>query len=40
MKVLEVIAGILLGGVSLLVLLVGTLFAYGSLGRYLRAKAM
>ncbi len=40
MKPLEFLGGVVLGGVSLLVLLVGSLFAFGSIGRYLKAKSM
>ena len=40
MKALEVLGGIALGGVSLLVLLLGSLIAFGSLGRYIKAKSM
>jgi hypothetical protein len=40
MKVLEVIGGVVLGSVSLLILLVGAIFAFGSIGRYLKAKSM
>jgi len=40
MKVLESIAGIAIGTVSLLILGVGALFAFGSMGKYLRAKSM
>jgi hypothetical protein len=40
MKVLEFIGGVALGGVSLLVLLLGSLVAFGSIGRYLKAKSM
>jgi hypothetical protein len=40
MRVLEWLAGFLLGLVSLLILLVGSLVAFGSIGRYLKAKSM
>ena len=40
MRVLEAIAGFVLGFVSLLILLVGSLVAFGSIGKYLRAKSM
>jgi hypothetical protein len=40
MKALEVLGGIALGGVSLLILLVGSLFAFGSMGRYFHTKSM
>ena len=40
MKALEAIGGVALGSVSLLILVVGALFAFGSLGRYLKAKNM
>jgi len=40
MKVLEMIGGFLLGTATLLVLGVGCLFAFGSMGRYLKSKSM
>jgi hypothetical protein len=40
MKALEYIGGVALGGVSLLVLLLGSLVAFGSIGRYLHTKSM
>jgi hypothetical protein len=40
MKALEFTGGVLLGGVSLLVLLLGSLVAFGSIGRYLKTKSM
>lgn len=40
MKVLEVIAGVALGAVTLLILAVGSLFAVGSMGQYVRNKSM
>ncbi|SIN71143.1 hypothetical protein SAMN05444166_0325 [Singulisphaera sp. GP187] len=40
MKVLEVIGGLALGMVTLLILVVGSLFAVGSMSRYVRNKSM
>jgi hypothetical protein len=40
MKALEVIGGVVLGSISLLILVVGSFFAVGSLGRYLKVKRM
>jgi hypothetical protein len=40
MKVLETIAGAVLAVFSVVILLVGTLFAVGSMGKYMRNKAM
>jgi hypothetical protein len=40
MKVLEVLGGLLVGVVTLLILLVGSLFAIGSMGKYIRNKSM
>jgi len=40
MKALEVIGGVVLGSVSLLILVVGAIFAFGSMGRYLKTKSM
>ncbi len=40
MKALEFLGGVALGGVSLLVLLLGSLVAFGSIGRYLKVKSM
>ena len=40
MKALEFLGGVVLGSVSLLVLLLGSLVAFGSIGRYLKAKNM
>ena len=40
MKVLEAIAGVLIGLATLLILAVGALFAFGSMGRYVRNKNM
>jgi hypothetical protein len=40
MKVLEWLAGAVLAVFSVLILLVGMLFAVGSMGKYLRNKAM
>jgi hypothetical protein len=40
MKPLEVIGGVVLGSVSLLILVGGALFTFGSLGRYLKTKSM
>ncbi len=39
-KYLETIAGVVVGVISLLILLVGALFAVGSFGRYLKARSM
>jgi hypothetical protein len=38
--VLEDIAGFILGLLSLLILFVGSIFAVGSVSRYLKAKSM
>jgi hypothetical protein len=40
MKVLETLAGAVVAVLSVLVLLVGMLFAVGSMGKYMRNKAM
>jgi hypothetical protein len=40
MKALEVLGGVALGLVTLLVVGVGSLFAFGSIGRYMKAKSM
>jgi hypothetical protein len=40
MKVLEVVGGFLLGAVTIVVVAVGGLFAFGSMGRYLKVKNM
>jgi hypothetical protein len=40
MKVLETIAGFFIGLVSLLIVLVGALVAFGSIGRYMKNKSM
>jgi len=40
MRALETIGGFLLGIVSVLILVVGSLFAVGSIGRYLKTKNM
>jgi hypothetical protein len=40
MKVLETLAGVVVAVLSVLVLLVGMLFAVGSMGKYMRNKAM
>jgi hypothetical protein len=40
MKALEFLGGVALGSVSMLVLLVGSLVAFGSIGRYLKVKNM
>jgi hypothetical protein len=40
MKALESLGGLALGVASLLVLVVGSIFAFGSVGRYLKAKGM
>ena len=40
MKFLEVLGGIAIGLVSLLILGVGGLFAFGSMGRYAKNKSM
>ncbi|WP_406699279.1 hypothetical protein V5E97_10415 [Singulisphaera sp. Ch08] len=40
MKVLEVLAGLALGMVTLVILVVGSLFAVGSMGQYVRNKSM
>lgn len=40
MKVLEVIAGLAVGVVTLLILVVGSLFAVGSMGQVIRNKTM
>ena len=40
MRVLEAIAGFLIALVTLLILVVGGIFAFGSMGRYVRNKNM
>jgi len=40
MRALEFLGGVVLGTASLLVLLVGCIFAVGSMGRYLKTKSM
>jgi hypothetical protein len=40
MRVLEVIAGSVIAVGTLLILLVGGLFAFGSMGKYVRNKTM
>ena len=40
MKVLETLAGAVIAVFSVLILLVGMLFAVGSMGKYFRNKAM
>jgi hypothetical protein len=40
MKFLEAVAGALVALLSLLILLVGSVFALGSIGKYIRAKNM
>lgn len=40
MRALEFIGGIVLGLISLCVLLIGSLVAFGSIGRYLKTKSM
>jgi hypothetical protein len=40
MRILEAIAGSLIGLVTLLILGVGGIFAFGSMGKYLRNKSM
>jgi hypothetical protein len=40
MKVLETLAGAVLAVFSVLILLVGMLFAVGSMGKYIRNKSM
>ena len=40
MRILEAIAGVLIGIVTLLILVVGGVFAFGSMGKYLRNKSM
>ena len=40
MKVLETLAGAVIAVLSVLILLVGSLFAVGSMGKYIRNKAM
>ncbi len=40
MKILEVLAGAAIGLVSLVILGVGTIFAFGSMGRYIHNKNM
>ncbi|AGA28686.1 hypothetical protein [Singulisphaera acidiphila] len=40
MKVLEVFAGLAIGVVTLLILVVGSLFAVGSMGKYIKNKSM
>jgi hypothetical protein len=37
---IEVIGGVAIGTVSLLILVVGALVAFGSLGRYMKIKSM
>ena len=40
MKALEVIGGAALGSVSLLILFVGVISSFGSMGKYLKTKNM
>ncbi len=40
MKVLEILGGIVLGLLMMLTLLIGSLFAVGSIGKYYRNKRM
>jgi hypothetical protein len=40
MKVLDTLAGAVIAVFSVLILLVGTLFAVGSMGKYIRNKNM
>jgi hypothetical protein len=40
MRVLEAIAGVCIGLVTLLILCVGGIFAFGSMGKYIRNKSM
>jgi hypothetical protein len=40
MKILETLAGAVIALFSVLILLLGMLFAVGSMGKYLRNKAM
>jgi hypothetical protein len=40
MRVLEAIVGFAIGVVSMLILVVGGIFAFGSIGRYLKARSM
>lgn len=40
LNILEVIAGIAIAMVTLLILLVGGIFAFGSMGQYVRNKTM
>ncbi len=40
MKVLEILAGSVIAVASMLILLVGSVFALGSIGRYIKAKSM
>jgi hypothetical protein len=40
MRVLESIAGLCIGLVTLLILGVGGIFAFGSMGKYIRNKTM
>jgi hypothetical protein len=40
MKVLEVLAGAVIAVLTVLILIVGSVFAVGSIGRYLKGKTM
>jgi hypothetical protein len=40
MRVLEALAGAIVAVCSVLILLVGSVFALGSIGRYMKAKSM
>ncbi|HEX3447266.1 MAG TPA: hypothetical protein VHS97_03380 [Isosphaeraceae bacterium] len=40
MKVLETLAGAVIAVLSVVILLVGSIFALGSMGKYMRNKAM
>jgi hypothetical protein len=40
MKPLEVLGGLALGAATLVVVLIGSAFAFGSIGRYLKTKNM
>jgi hypothetical protein len=40
MRVLEFLAGVVIAVLSLLILLVGSIFALGSIGRYLKVRSM
>jgi hypothetical protein len=40
MKILETIAGAVVAALSVFILLIGSLFAVGSMGKYIRNKSM